>query len=196
MLPLPAHPFRPHAVALLGASRRSLVKLQGAVYSVPCEWAGLNVTVHVGAATVEIVGPTGTESYPRLRFGQKCIRYRHYIRELARKPQALRQVADDLVAELGEPFTSAWRLFADQQGPKQAARAFAQILKGLEQHGEKVVADRVTGAIARGEPLHLALVEAPREVVVAGEQLPASLRDVQVLAASAAEFDALLGERS
>lgn len=126
---------------------------------------------------------------------QRCIRYRHYARELARKPQALRQVADDLVAELGEPFSSAWRLLVDQQGPKQAARAFAQLLKGLERHGPKIAGERVAAAIARGEPLHLALVEAPREVVVAGEHLPASLRGVEVTAASAADFDALLGGR-
>jgi hypothetical protein len=75
---------------LAGASRRSLVKVEGAVYSVPCDWAGLDVTVHVGAAEVEIVGPTGREVYPRLRFGHRSVRYRHYIRELARKPQALR----------------------------------------------------------------------------------------------------------
>ena len=193
MLPLPAHAFRPHAVVLAGASRRSLVKVEGAVYSVPCDWAGLDVTVHVGAADVEIVGPTGREVYPRLRFGQRSVRYRHYIRELARKPQALRQVADDLLVELGEPFASAWRLLVDERGPREAARSFAQVLKALERHGEKTVADRVVAALERGEPLHLALVQPPREVNVTNESLPANLQGIEVAAASAAEFDALLG---
>jgi hypothetical protein len=103
------------------------------------------------------------------------------------------QVADDLVRELGEPFASAWQLLVDQQGPKQAARAFAQILKGLERHGERVAAERISAALARGEPLHLALVERTREITVAEESLPASLQGVEVAAASAAEFDALLG---
>jgi transposase len=193
MLPLPSHGFRPHAVVFASASRRSLVKVEGAVYSVPCEWAGLDVTVHVGAAEVEIVGPTGREIYPRRRFGQRSVRYRHYVRELSRKPQALRQVADELLVELGEPFASAWRLLVDEQGPKQAARAFAQVLKGLERHGERAVAERLSAALARGEPLHLALVQPATEVSVAPEGLPSSLRDVEVAAASAADFDALLG---
>lgn len=193
MLPLPQHAFRPHAVVLASASRRSLVKVEGAVYSVPCEWAGLDVTVHVGATEVEIVGPTGREIYSRLRFGQRSVRYRHYVRELSRKPQALRQVADELLGELGEPFTSAWRLLVDEQGPKQAARAFAQVLKSLERHGERAVAERLSAALARGEPLHLALVQPATEVSVAPEGLPSSLRDVEVAAASAADFDALLG---
>jgi transposase len=193
MLPLPAHAFRPHAVVLAGASRRSLVKVEGAVYSVPCAWAGLDVTVHVSAAEVEIVGPTGREIHPRLRFGQRSVRYRHYIRELARKPQALRQVADELLAELGEPFASAWRLLVDERGPREAARSFAQVLKALEQHGEKTVAERVAAALARGEPLHLALVQPPHDVNVKDESLPANLQGIDVTAASAAEFDVLLG---
>ena len=193
MLPLPAHTFRPHAVALPSVSRRSLVKVEGAVYSVPCEWAGLDVTVHVGAAEVEIVGPTGRVVHPRMRFGQRSICYRHYLRELARKPQALRQVAAELVAELGEPYAAAWRHLVDQQGPKQAARAFAQVLKGLERHGERVAAERIVAALAAGEPLHLALVLPPREVVVADDSLPPSLQGLDVAAASAADFDAILG---
>ena len=194
MLPLPAHAFRPHAVVFPSASRRSLVKIEGAVYSVPCEWAGLDLTAHIGAAEVEIVGPTGKETYPRLRFGQRAIRYRHYLRELGRKPQALRQVADELIAELGEPFATAWRHLVDEQGPKQAARAFAQVLQGLERQGRQTVAQRLSAALDRGEPLHLALVQPPREVTVAAESLPAVLQGIEVATASAADFDALLGD--
>ena len=193
MLPLPAHTFRPHAVRLVAASRRSLVKVEGAVYSVPCEWAGLDLTAHVGASEVEIAGPSDRVVHPRLRFGQRSISYRHYLRELSRKPQALRQVADDLVGELGEPFASAWRSLVDEQGPKQAARAFAQVLRGLELHGEKIAAQRVALALARGEPIHLALVQPAREVTVAEESLPPSLQGVEVPSAAAADFDALLG---
>jgi hypothetical protein len=83
------------------------------------------------------------EVHPRVRFGQRSVRYRHYIRELARKPQALRQIADDLLAELGEPFASAWRLLVDERGPREAARSFAQVLKGPKGHGEEIVAERI-----------------------------------------------------
>jgi transposase len=193
MLPLPPRAFRPQAVRLATVSRRSLVKVEGACYSVPCEWAGLDVTVHLGAADVEIVGPTGRETHPRLRFGQRSIRYRHYLRELAKKPQAVRQVAHELVPELGEPFISAWHTLVEDSGPKHAARAFAQLLKGFERRGERIVAERVKWALDRGEPLHLALVEPCAEVAISAESLPACLAGIQVAAASAAEFDALLG---
>jgi len=97
------------------------------------------------------------------------------------------------VGELGEPFASAWRSLVDEQGPKQAARAFAQVLRGLELHGEKIAAQRVALALARGEPIHLALVQPAREVTVAEESLPPSLQGVEVPSAAAADFDALLG---
>jgi hypothetical protein len=193
MLPLPAHAFRPHAVALPTVFRRSLVKVEGAVYSVPCKWAGLDVTAHVGAAEVEIVGPTGRVTHPRMRFGQRSICYQHYLRELARKPQALRQVASELVAEMGEPYATAWRHLVDEQGLKQAARAFAQVLKGLERYGQRVAAERITAALAAGEPLHLALVQPAREVVVADDCLPLNLQGLDIVAASAADFDVILG---
>ena len=52
MLPLPTHAFRARATHLPSVSRRSLITVEGAVYSVPCAWAGLDVTAHVGADDV------------------------------------------------------------------------------------------------------------------------------------------------
>jgi hypothetical protein len=60
MLPLPARGFRAPSTHTPSVSQRSLICVEGAVYSVPCEWAGLDVTAHVGADDVEIVGPGGT----------------------------------------------------------------------------------------------------------------------------------------
>ena len=36
--------------------------------------------------------------------GGRAVQYRHYLDELAKKPQAVRQVAPELMAELGEPY--------------------------------------------------------------------------------------------
>ena len=47
-------------------------------------------------------------SHPRQRFGGRRVSYRHYLGELSRKPQALRQVAPELLAELGEPYGRLW----------------------------------------------------------------------------------------
>lgn len=193
MLPLPAHAFDPRATRLTTVSRRSLVALEGATYSVPCEWNGLDVTAHVGAADVEIVGPTGKVQYRRRRFGERAIDYRHYVRELARKPQALRQVAVELVRDLGEPFGAAWSALVEAHGPRQASRVFAKVLDHVVRRGVVEVSAVIEAALRRGEPLLLAL--APPSVPPRGldeDALPSSLRDVEVPSARAADYDALL----
>jgi hypothetical protein len=83
MLPLAERPFRAAALRTSMVSRRALAKIEGAVYSVPCKWANLDVTAYVGVDTVEIEGPTGRTRHPRVRFGGRSIDYRHYIPERA-----------------------------------------------------------------------------------------------------------------
>jgi len=74
MLPVPAQRFAAHATQLVTVTRRSLVAVEGCAYSVPCAWAGLDVTVHIGADTVEVVGRGEVIArHPRLRFSQRCI---------------------------------------------------------------------------------------------------------------------------
>jgi hypothetical protein len=43
-------------------------------------------------------------THPRVRFGGRRVLYRHYLPELARKPKAVRQLAPELAAKLGEPW--------------------------------------------------------------------------------------------
>jgi transposase len=194
MLPLPPHPFRARATHLPSVSRRSLITVEGAIYSVPCAWAGLDVTAHVGADDVEVVGPTGTVVvHPRMRLGQRSIDYRHYLPELARKPQALRQVAAELVRDLGPPFDAAWRLLVDRHGPKQAARIFAKVLGHVETRGLALVAQALQGALLREEPVLLALAPpAQPEPLLNTAALPYSLRAVEISSGCAADYDVLL----
>jgi len=194
MLPLPQRPFRATAVRVAVASRRSLVKVDGAVYSAPETWAGLELVAHVGPDKVEIVGPDGRVVHPRQRFGGRSIDYRHYVRELSRKPQALRQVAQELVAALGAPFDATWQRLVDEHGPKQAARIFARVLDRLVEIGEREVRARLEIALAGDEPVLLALAPSrPHDPLVAQDELPDALRTVEVATASAADYDALLG---
>ena len=192
-LPLPTHRFDARRAHAPSVSQRSLVCVEGGVYSVPCEWAGLDVTAHVGADDVAIVGPSGTVAHSRVRFGERSIDYRHYLRELARKPQAVRQVATELIRDLGPVFGAAWRALVDTHGPKQAARIFAKVLAHVEARGADAVAATLQVALAKGEPLLLALAPpAGTSIVVADEALPASLRGVQIATARAADYDTLL----
>ncbi len=195
MLPLPERPFLARRTHHVDVSRRSLVTVEGAVYSVPCEWAGYTIVAHVGATHVEFVSPRRDERgrtivQPRKRFGQRCVDYRHYIRELARKPQAVRQVAPELVRDLGEPFGAAWRLLVDVHGPKDGARVFARILSFIEMRGITDVAHRIGKALERGEPLLLALAPPPRPMPsLAHDELPHGLGSVDVETGRAGDYD-------
>jgi transposase len=193
-LPLPVAPFDARRTHLPGVSRRSLVRVEGGSYSVPCDWAGLDVTAHVGPDDVEIVGPGGAVHHARKRFGEKSIDYRHYVRELARKPQAVRQVAAELTRDLGPVFVDAWRSLVDAHGPKHGARVFAKVLAHVETRGIDSVAATLAAALARSEPLLLALAPSPlSSAQVALDSLPANLRAVEVESGCAADYDVLLG---
>lgn len=194
MLPLPAHPFDPAATRLVSVGRRSLCQVVGGYYSVPETWAGLTITAHVGVSQVELVGPDGRVRHRRVKFGERSIDYRHFIRTLSKKPQAVRQVADELVRDLGEPFGAAWRRLVDDHGPREAARVFAEVLRVLVEAGEREVCRRIRRALESGEPLLLALrTTTPPETVLPRESLPHDLATVEVATTRAAEYDAWLG---
>jgi transposase len=193
--PLPA-PFVAEATTVGTVSPRALVRLEGAVYSVPTRWAGLDLIARIGATTVTIVGRDGTRIvHPRKRFGQRSIDYRHYLPELARKPQAVRQVLPDLLRDLGAPFPAVWEHFHAAHPPREAARLFAKVLGQLDTHGFDVVVPAVERALRSGTPVLLALTPgsaAPTRL--AAEVVPAALRDVDVPSGCAADYDGWLAE--
>jgi Mu transposase, C-terminal domain len=171
-------PFVAEATTLATVSPRALVRLEGAVYSVPSRWAGLDLVVRIGATTVIIVGRDGTPiAHARKRFGQRSIDYRHFLFELARKPQAVRQVLPDLLRDLGPPFPAIWAQLHGAHGPREAARLFAKVLGQLDTHGAAVVVPPLHAALATGTPLLLALTPArsPDRVL---DAVPAPLRSI------------------
>jgi transposase len=193
MLPMPAAFRAAQTRPGVGVSRRALVQLEGGYYSVWSTWSGLDVTAYLGVHEIELVGPDGCSvKHPRVSFGRRSIDYRHYLPELARKPQALRQVASELVEALGPTYVRAWRHLVDEHGPKQAARVFAQVIRAVEGSDAASVAIRLEDALRTGEPVQLAVRPTTASTTLSSEGLPASVRDVQVEAASAADFDALL----
>ena len=194
-LRMAAMPFVAESTTVATVSPRALVRCEGAVYSVPCRWAGLDLTVRVGATTVTIVGRDGQPiSHPRCRFGQRSIDYRHYLPELSRKPQALRQVLPELLRDLGGPFPAIWEQLHPAHGPREAARIFAKILGQLEAHGAAVVVPALTAALAAGTPLWLALTPATTgPACIPPEAVPLALRTIEVPSGCAADYDAWLG---
>jgi transposase len=186
-------PFAPEATTLATVTPRALIRLEGAVYSVWTRWAGLDVVVRVGATTLTIVGRDGIRvRHPRKRFGQRSIDYRHYLAELARKPQAVRQVLPDLLRDLGTPFPAIWDQLQAAHGPREAARLFAKVLGQLEMHGAAVVVPALTRALAAGTPLLLALTPARAGACVAPDAVPAPLREIDIASGCAADYDGWL----
>jgi transposase len=185
-------PFVAEATTFAAASPRALVRLEGAVYSVWTRWAGLDLVARIGATTVAIVGPDGTHVvHPRQRFGQRSIDYRHYLPELSRKPQAVRQVLPDLLRDLGEPFPAVWDHFHTAHVPRDAARLFAKVLGQLDTHGFDVVVPAIERALRTGTPILLALTP-PAAVPLDHDVVPAALREIDVPSGCAADYDGWL----
>lgn len=195
MVPMPKWRFVPAEALSTEATRSALVKVKGGHYSVWSQWAGMTLTAYAGVDTIEVRGPElPPVLHPRVGFGRREVDYRHYLPVLARKPQALRQVADQLMPKLDVRFQRAWAHLVDLHGPKQAARVMAQVLKAAVAEGQDVVAARLEHALLSGEALQLAVrPTAQAAPPLCDEALPASLRNVDVATARAADFDTLLG---
>lgn len=194
MLPLPSRPFQSALSGTACVSRRALVKVGAASYSVWCEWAGLDVTTYLHVDTVELVGRDGRRvEHPRQPQGGQSVDYRHYLPELAHKPQAIRQVAKELVRALGSPFAELWQGLVNDKGPRDAARTFAKVLGALVDLGRCVVIERMEIARIQGIPILLALrppSPPPREL--ASDAIPVSLQDIEVMSSGVQHYDALL----
>jgi transposase len=193
-LPLPAVPFAAHRVELVTVSRGSLVRAGGAQYSVPSSWAGLEATAYVGVETVRVVCGGEQVELPRARRGRRTVRYRHYLRELAKKPQAVRQVAPELVAELGEPYGRLWELLVSCHGDREAARVLARIVGAIVDHGEAEVTAALSRAVTRERCDLLALSVGSPPATPSCITVPPALAAYTVESARASDYDWLLGQ--
>ncbi|MDY0063391.1 MAG: IS21 family transposase [Myxococcota bacterium] len=190
-LPLPQHPFRPERTLFLPVSGAAMVRLDNGHYSVPEGWARRQVEVRVGAREVTFVREDVHVVHRRLRGNEKSIQYTHYLEQLSRKTQALRQVAPELMRELGKPFDCLWNGLVEQHGPKDAARRFRTVLTTIRRDGLEPTRARLSWAIHEPQPL-LALLgdvaAVPTRAVV-----PFPLQTIEVPTTSVALYDAILG---
>lgn len=191
----PRLPFDPRKTnPAVPVSPSSKVSIEGSTYSVPSSWARLNITTHAGVDEVEMVGPRG-ESVRRRRVpkGTSDIDYAaHYLVELAKKPQAVRQVADVLMGQLGAPFPAWWQRFVDDDGPRDAARKMARVLRGIIELGRDECERRVAQTFITGEAVATALLVPTSSTVPLLSLVPKAL-DVAVESSSVKGFDVLMG---
>jgi hypothetical protein len=175
--------------ALVTIRSSATVSLGGAIYSVPSAWARRDATAYVGVDHVRIQCDGQEVIRPRVRRGARLIRYRDYLPELARKPQALRQVAGDLLQELGEPYATLWRLLVDAHGPQEAARVLAKLLAIMSASGETAVSALLRKVMAAEIKADALPLPAPAHV-----QVPETLAQYHVESGSARDYDFLLME--
>lgn len=198
MLPLPATTFEARCMKLVSISHSATVKVQGAVYSLPERWARLDAEAWVGPRDIRFRCRVEEQTRPRQKTGGKQILYRDYLRELSRKPQAVRQVAPELTLELGEPYQKLWKLLEQTHGGKPASRILAGVLGAIDDHGEAPVTTALCEAMAagvfdaEGGNLLSLVKHLPARPVLADTLVPASLRAVDVEAGCAADYDLLL----
>lgn len=201
MLPLPAAAFDPRCMIPAAISHSSTVKVDGAVYSLPEGWARLDVEAWIGAVDIRF-RCRGQELFrPRQRPGGKRIVYGDYIKELSRKPQAVRQVAPELVAELGEPYRQLWDLLEKTHGGRQAGRILAGVLGAINDHGQAAVTAALGEALAAGSfagegagNLLTLTRHLPMRPVLTDAAVPLALRTVQIESGCAADYDLLLAD--
>jgi transposase len=191
LLSLPERPFEARKTVLVPVSSKSTVQIGAAIYSVPSGWARLEATAYVGVEDIRLVCRGETEVVPRQRRGGKRISYRHYLPELARKPQAVRQVAPELVAELGEPYGRLWSLLVGRYGAREAARVLSRVLGAVVDHGSPKVAEALEAALDAGRCDLLALSRRIQQETPIVE-VPAALQSYEIEAGSPADYDVLL----
>ena len=182
---LPERSFEARQVELVTVSRQALVRVDGAQYSVPGHWNSSQATAYVGVADIVLEWREERITTTKQPRGSRTVRYRHYLDELAAKPQAVRQVAPELMAELGAPYEQLWRLLSTRYGELEAARVVAKLVGAIVEHGEQLVAETLSAALAAPPPAPSAPRQPPATV-------PAALQRYHVEATPAAAYDALL----
>lgn len=192
-LALPAVGRPARRVVLVSVSRSSVVRIEAAQYSVPSSWAGLEATAYVGVETIRLSCRGEEVELAKQRRGKRAICYRHYLPELAKKPQAVRQVAPELIAELGEPYGQLWELLVGRHGTAEAARLLSRIVGAIVDRGEAQVAAVLSRALAQQSFDLLGLqAPAPPQSI----EVPPALAMYAVETAHATDYDWLLQEGS
>ncbi|MCK4515527.1 MAG: IS21 family transposase [Spirochaetaceae bacterium] len=183
---LPARAFRAERAVPVIATRQALVTVEGATYSVPSSWARATVMAYLGVATVRLECRGETVTTAKVAKGARSVKYLHYQKELARKPQAVRQVAPELLAELGEPYRSLWNQLCERYSERTAARVLAALIGLRMEHGADHIRGQVEKLLSLPQPTPEPSPQ-PREV-----SLPERLSALQIDSGVAADYDCLL----
>jgi hypothetical protein len=184
---LPPRPFEARIAEPVVLNRQALAHVEGADYSLPEGWHGLMAMAHIGVADIRFECRGQTEVVPKVARGGRLVQYRHYRGELSRKPQAVRQVAPALVAQLGQPYGRLWELLVARHGEREAARVLSRLIGIMENSGEQALKQALEEILK---------VSSTSSTEGKTGEVPASLQQFTVESGSLKAFDALLEEAS
>ena len=174
----------------IGVGVGSTIQVLRNTYSVHSRLIGETVDVVIGVEEVEVWhAGVLVQRMPRLPGdGKHAINYRHIIDSLVRKPGAFAnyQYREELFPT--SHFRMAYDALCRQHAQKHAAREYLRILQLAARESESAVQEALRAALARGEELSFAAVQA---AVQRSQHVPA-LTEVQVAAPDLREFDSLL----
>ena len=129
----------------------SLISYDGHKYSVPCDWVGRNVALHISATHIKVIADScELASHPR-SFVKQRTTYNpwHYLPALKRKPGALRNGEPFLHWPLPKPIKQIQSHLLKQ--PK-GDRAMVKLLTLIAQYGEELGITAAEIALEEGMP--------------------------------------------
>ena len=187
-------PFAPEATTLATVTPRALVRLEGAYYSVPTRWAGLDLVVRTGATTVTIVGRDGhadSASAPAIWAA---------VDRLPTLPVGARTEAASRASGAAGSLTRSRRAVSRDLGsaprgarPSGCGAALCESA-GAPRHARP--RRRRAGAARRARRGDAAAVGADtgrQQPALAPDAVPAHLRDLEIPSGCAADYDEWLG---
>lgn len=193
--PLPLEVLDPAEVRPVSLRHHASHRVAGANYSVPSRGCGTDIEVRLGTDTVVFARGDEHVVHPRQPSGGRSVDYEHLLLPLSIKPQALRQVAGELVAQFGEPWEALWQALRVRHSPDEieAARRFGPWLREAAHDGLSVVATRIRAALQEGRLVTLAEAPAPS---APRSTVPAAFRGYTVEGPDLSRYDMRTARRS
>jgi len=167
---LPLAEYRPCRLASAKADKLSLVRFDGASYSVPTKFAGRELLVRASPFEVRLLsGRETVASHPRnYARGGLEMALEHYLDALELKPRAVRNATPVIQAGLPEEFES-YRRRGETDGAA-GDRRFVAVLRMSAEFG----VPRVAGALARANALGLKEPADIRLMIIRESEAPAA----------------------
>jgi hypothetical protein len=152
LLPLPSDPFLDFAIRPATVQIDCHVVVDGSAYSVPYQWVGTKVEVHLYAAFVQVYqGATLVASHPRMPKGERSTRLEHYPADKAIYLQRTPDVCRMQAAEIGPACVEVIEGLLTSR-PVDKLRAAQAVIGARERYGDPQVEAACARALAYGDP--------------------------------------------